>query len=590
MREFSPFKLDLVNQCVWRSTESGQDERIPLTPKAFGVLRYLVEHPGRLVTQDELLGALWSRSYVQPEVLKHHVMEVRKALADCPKNPLFIETLPRRGYRFIVPVKSGVVSDRTSAAQPAHGRLVGREKVLAALHACLGKASRGQRQIVFVTGEPGIGKTALVDEFQGQAAAIIPGLRIALGQCIERYGLKEPYSPMLQALGQLSRGPEGEEVVKILAAQAPTWLVQFPALLTREYRQLLQREIMGTTRERMLREIGQALETVTTEHPLLLVFEDLQWVDHPTIDLLSVLARDRAPAKLMLVATSRVAELLLANHPFSALKQDLLVHRLCQEIALEPLSKSDVEKYLAVRSLDNDETGGLAELIYRNTEGNPLFIVAALDHLTRQDLISLEEGSWRLKVPLEEIDLGIPETLRQMIEAQIERLSIEEQQVLEVASVAGVSFSASVKAAAADIDVGEFENICERLSRRQKIVRAAGSSQFPNGSVSTQYEFVHALYREVLYRRQTPRRRAMLHRRIGDQLEALYKQQLSEVALELAHHFEEGLDWSRAIKYLRLAAETTGQHYPNVDTAALLEHALSLTSKLPKAEHSTSEF
>jgi predicted ATPase len=190
---------------------------------------------------------------------------------------------------------------------------------------------------------------------------------------------------------------------------------------------------------------------------------------------------------------------------------------------------------------------------------------------------------------LEEIDLGIPETLRQMIEAQLERLSMEEQQVLEAASVAGVSFSTSVKAAAADIDADEFENICERLSRRQKIVRAAGSRQFPDGSVSTQYEFAHALYREVLYRRQTPRRRAMLHRRIGEQLEALFKQQLSEVALTLAHHFEEGLDWPRAVKYLRLAAETTAQRYPNRDTAALLEHALALTGKLPEAEHTASE-
>src|SRR6202040_1855519 len=122
---------------------------------------------------------------------------------------------------------------------------------------------------------------------------------------VEGYGGKEPYYPMLEALGQLCRGHEGESVVATLAAQAPTWLAQFPALLKREHRETLQREILGATRERMLREISEAVETITAETPLMLVFEDLQWVDQATVDLISALARRRAPAKLLLIATYR---------------------------------------------------------------------------------------------------------------------------------------------------------------------------------------------------------------------------------------------------------------------------------------------
>ena len=257
MQEFLSFRLDPVNQCLWRRRETPHDERILLTPKAFAVLRYLVAHAGRLVTQEELLKAVWPGTYVQPEVLKSRIFEVRSALGDRPKTPRFIETLARRGYRFIAPVHDGPAAAPATPLPPAHGHLVGREGVLETLRACLHRALRGQRQIVFVTGEPGIGKTAMVDVFQQQAAADVPGLRLACGQCLEGYGGKEAYYPMLEALGQLCRGAGGDAVVQALAVHAPTWLVQFPALVTREHRDTLQRELLGATRERMLRELAE---------------------------------------------------------------------------------------------------------------------------------------------------------------------------------------------------------------------------------------------------------------------------------------------------------------------------------------------
>src|SRR6266436_4426180 len=107
MKEFPPFHLDTVNQCLWRGRDRTDQERVLLTPRAYALLRYLVEHPGRLLTHDELLDALWPNTHVQPEVLKGHIFEVRTALGDDSKKPLFIETLPRRGYRFIAPVSDG---------------------------------------------------------------------------------------------------------------------------------------------------------------------------------------------------------------------------------------------------------------------------------------------------------------------------------------------------------------------------------------------------------------------------------------------------------------------------------------------------
>ncbi len=590
MLEFPPFRLDTVNQCLWRRRGGDSDERVPLPPKGFAVLRYLGEHPGRLVTEDELLKVVWPKAYVQPEAVKSQLYLIRKVLGDDPKTPRYIETLPRLGYQFIAPVHLGPLVDPLAAARPMHRRLVGRERALAVLRDGIRRASTGQRQVVFVTGEPGIGKTALVDEFQRRAPIGLRGLRVARGQCIEAFGGTEAYYPILQALGQLCASSEGTPIVEILAAEAPTWLVQFPALVTQQHRELLRQELLGATRERMVREIGAALEMVTADTPLLLVLEDVQWVDRSTVDLISALARRRGTAQLMLIATSRSVDTLPSDHPLEALRQDLLLRQLCHEIELEPLAETDIADYLAADSSEASPPEGLAEFIQRHTEGNPLFMVAALDHLTQRGFISRENGSWQVRVPLEEIDIGIPDSLRQMIEAQIERLSKEEQRALEAASVQGAAFSVTLSAAAIDDGNAEdLETLYETLARRRRLIRSAGVQQSPDGNTSARYEFMHALYREVLYRRQPSLRRSKLHRRIGERLEVLYSQSASDVGAELAHHFEASADWPRTVKYLRLAADAAERRYGHRVAEALLEHALELTTKLPEAERVTNE-
>ncbi len=241
--KFPPFRLDTVNQCLWRG-----EERVTLTPKAFSMLGYLVERSDRLVTQRELLEALWPNTFVQPEVLKSHVLAIRKALGDDSKEPRFIQTHPKLGYRFIAAVSAGTSESRASS------RVVGREGALRELQSSLERVMAGERQIVFIGGEAGIGKTTVVDAFQNFASNQLPRVRAARGQCVEGYGSQEAYYPILEAVGRLTRGARGKAVIDALAAHAPTWLVQFPALLKPERRVTLQREILGATRDRMLRE------------------------------------------------------------------------------------------------------------------------------------------------------------------------------------------------------------------------------------------------------------------------------------------------------------------------------------------------
>src|ERR1700722_3450828 len=151
MKVFGPFRLDAENQCLWRRGDPGPEERILLTPKAFAVLVYLVEHAERLVTHEELLEAVWPGCVVEPQAVKRHILAVRSVLADRPKNPLFIETIAKRGYRFIAPVSERVESMRAVASAGVARDLVGRGGALEVLREAWQHTLKGERQLVFIT-------------------------------------------------------------------------------------------------------------------------------------------------------------------------------------------------------------------------------------------------------------------------------------------------------------------------------------------------------------------------------------------------------------------------------------------------------
>src|SRR5262249_9872002 len=232
---FGPFRLDPGNACLWRV-----GERIPLPPTAFAVLHYLVTHAGALVTKDELFDAIWADTVVSEAVLKVRLGEVRKALGETARAPRCIATVHRRGYRFVAPVTrldaSPVAATAPTlllptpalpASPPPLPWLVGREGELAQLQQLWAQARQGQRQVVFLTGEAGIGKTTLVDAFVAQVAAT-EAVWLGQGQCIEQYGAGEAYLPVLEALGRLCRAPGADQLLTLLRTHAPTWLVQMP--------------------------------------------------------------------------------------------------------------------------------------------------------------------------------------------------------------------------------------------------------------------------------------------------------------------------------------------------------------------------
>ena len=518
------FRLDIVNECLWQQVPDGADRRRLLSPKSFAVLKHLIDRAGRLVTHEEFFETVWSGVYVQPEVLKSQILSLRSVLEDDARKPRFIETLSRRGYRFIARVAAAdAIPSGAFAEASASVNLVGREQPLSELGAILQRTvHQRQREIVFVTGETGIGKTSLVDAFLRQIRVEMPQARIALGQCVEGYGGKEAYYPMLESLRELCMGEGGAPLARDLASCAPSWLAQIPTLLQPAQRPALQRELLGGTRDRMPRELVNLLQRVTQDAPVVLVFEDLQWADPSTVSLIEVLARARTPMQLMLIGTYRTADLMWGDHALQALRQELQLHGLCGELPLEPLTEHEIAAYLTAQASPGcSPPEGLARLIYRHTEGNPLFMVTLLEHLRQRGLLTSVEGAWHLRAPLNTIEFEVPETLREMIETRIARLSAEEQRVLEVASIAGVAFYPQCCAGAAALDPERAEELCQALAERHCVLRAAkGDRQASREYAATRYEFAHAMYREVLSRRLTPARRAGHYARMASSLES----------------------------------------------------------------------
>src|SRR5262249_28644202 len=163
-------------------------------------------------------------------------------------------------------------------------------------------------------GEPGIGKTTVVDAFVAHLAGD-PGLWIGRGQCVEHCGAGEAYQPVLDAVGRLGREAGREHLIALLNQYAPTWLTQLPPWVGEAEQEALQRKTQGATREGMLREMAEALEILTAERGLVLWLEDLQWSDAATLDLLAAVAQRREPAQLLVIATYRPAEVIVHGHP-----------------------------------------------------------------------------------------------------------------------------------------------------------------------------------------------------------------------------------------------------------------------------------
>jgi len=572
---FGPFRLIPDKRELWKDEVLLKVRALPLT-----VLTYLVQHPERVIPLEELRKAVWGDTQVGRGAIRVCVREIRQALGDEMATPRYIETVGRQGYRFIGYRNTSVATPPPVSSSEAEGQsrqlttddrqlithFVGREEELQQLQQWFVQAQQGQRQVVLVSGEPGIGKTTLTQQFlqlvtQRPTTATV---WVGRGQCVEFYGPGEAYLPVLEAVGRLGRELGTGKLTAVLQQYAPTWLIQLPALVDSAARGELQRQVAGATQERMLRELCDALEVLTAEQPLLLVLEDLQWSDVATLAWLAAVARRPDPARLFVLGTYRPIDMITQPHPLRGVVQELRVHRFCREMRLELLSADEVREYIYQRFASSAVVDELGLHLYRRTDGNPLFLTASVDDLLRRGVVKKEGDRWVVRGDLTTLTEALPEDLQHLIAKQLEALNVEDQQMLEVASVSGMTFSTVEVAAGCKQELETIETRCEQLARRGQFIAEAGFAEWPNGTPTISYRFHHALYQQGIYARLSSGQKVRVHRLIGERREEGYGEQVREIAGELALHFEQGRDYRRAVRYRQIAAEQalrrSGQH------------------------------
>mgnify|MGYP001544913064 CR=1 FL=1 len=579
---FHSFRLDKANAMLWRDGQV-----VPLRPKNFAALCYLVERHGQLVTKNELLDDVWQRRHVCESALKVCINELRQTLGDDARAPTYLVTVARQGYRFIAPVTESDSSGKAKrslgesativrpAARPVNRSdcRIGRHTARVQLLSLWQRPLENLRQVIFLTGEPGIGKTTLIEMFLEEISDDAP--MVFRMRCIEHFGQGEALLPMIEAIEKRCRTPEGARLIELLHRHAPVWLAQLPSVLQPEEREALQREIFGASRERMIREGCELLETLSKEAPLILVLEDLHWSDHATLDFLSLLAQRSEPAALLVLASYRPIDAGLQAYSVALVHRELQLREMSSEIAIHPFSPDEVEDYLAQRFPAMEIGSSLSQALFSRTGGHPLFVSNLIEYLVSQ------HRPWPPSQELM-VDKALPDTIRRVIEREIERLNPNEQRVLDVASVIGTHFSVILLGAVLDMETAEVDRCCDALARRGQILLPDGMEQDSQGEVAGHYAFRHALYVEVLYQRLAASQAIRLHSRIGECLEKLHGELNLKHAAELASHFEKGWDWIRAVRYMTLSATNAARRFANRQAHDYLVRALDIVERLPK--------
>ncbi len=585
---FGPFVVKL------RSGELYNDgAKVRLQEQPFKILTMLLARPGEVVTRDELREKLWPEDIFVDfdHGINAGIAKLREALGDSPDEPQFVDTVGRRGYRFLaavelvhdVPTSSRAFSIFRSASRTkCHS--VGREKERAALESAFDSIVGGCGLLVCVAGEPGIGKTTLVEDFLSDLHSTGRSFALAKGRCSQRLAGEEAYLPFLEALDSLLR--DNGSAVKKLRALAPSWYTQLFSLSGSDASDAaLQAYARATTQEKVKRELAAFICEITNHEPLILFFDDVHWTDPSTVDLLSYLATKFDSTRVLVIVTYRPSELLLLKHPFTGVMRDLQARGACRGIEVEFLSATDVERYIALEFLGNCFPREFARLVHARTEGNPLFMVDLLRYLRDRKVIVKTDaaGGWHLCRTLPDLSRDIPQSVSSVIEQKIDQLSDRDREVLTAAAVEGYEFDSASLSQALEADSMEIDDLLDRLEHVHAFVKRVGEDELPGGVPTVRYRFVHVLYQNDLYASLTLSRRVGLSAALAHALEAFYGDKSSTIASQLAFLYETARDPSRASDYFLLAAQSAQRMFANQEAIGLARRGLSLLGKIPES-------
>ena len=454
---------------------------------------------------------------------------------------------------------------RATGAFLALTPFVGRENENARLRARLAEARTGRGGLVMLVGEPGIGKTRTAEEFAEHARH--DGAAVLWGRCYDGEW-SPPYGPFAEAITEYVRAAPADALRADLGFGAAPIARLVPAL--REAIPDIEDPVAlqpNEERFRLLDAVSQFLIAVSQRAPVVLVLDDLHWADKGTIAMLRHVARFAKQNSILIVAAYRDVEL-DSEHPLSGALGQLRHETDYERLLLKGLERHEVGELLTTIA-EQDVPEALIDAISRETEGNPFFIRETVLHLVDTGALYREDGRWTRAVRSIE-ELGIPDSVRQVVSQRLSRLSEAANRLLAAAAAFNGVFRFDIAARVAEV---------EEKAALEAVDQALAAHVLRAGNAHDTLDFTHALFRHTLYAELSPPRQARLHRQIAEAMESTYGERSIEHAAEIAYHYARSAALPGAehgVAYAIAAADGAEAAYAHDETAAFLRTALEI--------------
>jgi DNA-binding winged helix-turn-helix (wHTH) protein/tetratricopeptide (TPR) repeat protein len=560
---FGAFEVDLGLYALRKKGSA-----VDIQPKVLDLLVFLITHTERVVSKDEILEAVWSGTAATDDVLNRAIHAARHAVGDDGEKQRVIQTVRGRGFRFVATIErlEPETVEPAPGTPPAahHGAFpfVGRTEALSQLQSALEDARQGRGRIVFVAGEAGIGKSRLLEEFTRHAAAT--GVQVASGWCWDGDGAP-PYWPWVQVLRALVEALDIEKLRAQMGRGAIDIARILPAL--REKLPKLAGEAPAHTdqeRFQLFDSITRFLRRTTNDDPLIVVLDDLQWADSPSLRLIEFLTREFAGMRLLVVATHHERGL-SSGHPILETIGVLARRPAYERIFLDGLSEEEVSRLLESVS-DRRPPEKFVRTVHSKTDGNP-FLVTEITQLVKDDPSVLEADAGSDGI------LSLPSGVKAIVQRRLAMVSPPVRQILSLAAVAGQEFSRSM-----------LEQALGSRLQRESLEEAFDSttlSEIPGSP--DRYRFTHALIREALYDDLGVRQRARLHRQVAETLEAMHGLASESSIAEIAFHLTEAAtstatseELEKAIAFSKRAGRCASEQLAYEEASGHFRDALEL--------------